>query len=510
MYLHVTKGPGKGKVIAIPTDRPITLGRTLGDVCIADRKISRQHVRFWYKAGQWFMQDLDSSNGTYLNGRLLDAVAAIEAGDVATLGRSALSFGEVTSLAGEPAADEPAQHHLPARRSAAAMPVRQHDREVAAAEGGQIALSPPQPIAWPAAPRRRWPAVVAWTFILALLGANVAVFVQTRQRIDRLDMALVQLGASQARDRAHRLDALQAEVRAVQAMQGMEAAAVTETLDAQLARQREELAGFTQRLEHQQAEAEQAHEAATAEAWTKLTEAVHQLQPERDDDRLAELVAEVRALRAERERDSAQARNTGPAARDAVAAAGGVNEHEAAEQLGIDTLFLVDLSVALRSVVPLVDDELRYVAGQLPPGERCRVVVLQSFRTVVLPNQSAATIANGISLTKSLTELAEQTQVHDAVQLPAALRLAMRDEPARIYLLADAWRHGDPRSRQEAALLEQMRRLNDERQTQIHAIQFFGQGVDDALKRMAREYGGSYTAVPGMRGRRLDEPVQLR
>lgn len=509
MYIHVTSGPGKGKVVAIPTDRPITLGRSHGDVCIADRRISKQHARFWYDAGRWLMEDLDSTNGTHLNGRLIDAATPVEVGDVATLGRSALTFGEVTSPADEHADEE---HHLPARRHAAGLAVRQHGSVAEREDGGRIVGTAPHPVDRVGAPRRHWPAVVGLMLILALLGANVAVFVQTSRQIDRLDAAIVQLGRSEASDRAHRLGALQAEVRAIQARQGVDAAAVAEVLDARLARQREALAGFTQRLEQQQAEAERELEAATVEAWTKLTEAVHQLKPERDDDTLAELVTEVRALRAERERarGAEAAREAVKAAGERAVAAEDASKHEAAERLGVDTLFLIDLTSALRSVTPLVDDELRYAAGQLPPGERCRVVVLQSFRTVAMPNQSAASIVDGASLTARLTELADLAEVHEAVQLPAALRLAMRDEPARIYLVSDAWRHGDPRARQEAALLEQMRRLDEARQTQIHTIQFFGQGADDALKRMAREYGGSYTAVPGTHGSRPDEQARLR
>jgi signal transduction histidine kinase len=65
VMLHFIAGPSAGKSIAIKEST--TIGRALESVIpVADRRMSRTHVRIFSKDKLWWIEDLDSSNGTWL------------------------------------------------------------------------------------------------------------------------------------------------------------------------------------------------------------------------------------------------------------------------------------------------------------------------------------------------------------------------------------------------------------------------------------------------------------
>ncbi len=82
----------------------------------ADDVVSAVHARVWRETdGSWWLEDLGSTNGTWLNGRRLTGAARLATGDRFTLGRRGPALkvtipGELASTRVEPAADagEPA------------------------------------------------------------------------------------------------------------------------------------------------------------------------------------------------------------------------------------------------------------------------------------------------------------------------------------------------------------------------------------------------------------------
>jgi hypothetical protein len=59
-----------------------TLGRTApNSIVIPDPAVSARHCRLSVRKGQWFIEDLGSANGTYLNGKRLAAGEALTDGD---------------------------------------------------------------------------------------------------------------------------------------------------------------------------------------------------------------------------------------------------------------------------------------------------------------------------------------------------------------------------------------------------------------------------------------------
>lgn len=57
----------------------------------ADAQVSRQHARLDYQAGQWLITDLNSTNGTYVNGQIVRE-RVLRAGDEIQLGNTVLRF----------------------------------------------------------------------------------------------------------------------------------------------------------------------------------------------------------------------------------------------------------------------------------------------------------------------------------------------------------------------------------------------------------------------------------
>jgi len=66
--LLVTEGPMKG--MSFPIQKPqILIGRTEGDIVISDSKISRKHCVVEVHGRAALLVDLDSGNGTFVNGK---------------------------------------------------------------------------------------------------------------------------------------------------------------------------------------------------------------------------------------------------------------------------------------------------------------------------------------------------------------------------------------------------------------------------------------------------------
>ena len=69
------------------------LGRTIGnDVIIPDGTVSRHHARLTFRNGQWTVEDLGSSNGTWVNGVRVKRPTPLMHGDELRLGDDIMAF----------------------------------------------------------------------------------------------------------------------------------------------------------------------------------------------------------------------------------------------------------------------------------------------------------------------------------------------------------------------------------------------------------------------------------
>jgi pSer/pThr/pTyr-binding forkhead associated (FHA) protein len=81
------KGPDAGQEHSLIADT-VTLGRDpLADVVINDPEVSRQHARLIRRGDDYFIQDLGSTNGTFLDGqRLAGELVPVAPGQVISVG----------------------------------------------------------------------------------------------------------------------------------------------------------------------------------------------------------------------------------------------------------------------------------------------------------------------------------------------------------------------------------------------------------------------------------------
>lgn len=79
-----------------------TIGRNQNsDLILAEKTVSAEHARLSYHHGNWWVEDLHSRNGTFLNQELLTTPAVITTGDELRLGQVILRI-DIGGYAGEP------------------------------------------------------------------------------------------------------------------------------------------------------------------------------------------------------------------------------------------------------------------------------------------------------------------------------------------------------------------------------------------------------------------------
>ncbi|MGD0610382.1 MAG: FHA domain-containing protein [Anaerolineales bacterium] len=86
--LTILYGPDQGKVTQL-SEEDLVIGRVEpAGLIISFREISRQHAKVSYKGGSFILEDLGSSNGTYLNGERLESPKTLTDKDEIRLGSS--------------------------------------------------------------------------------------------------------------------------------------------------------------------------------------------------------------------------------------------------------------------------------------------------------------------------------------------------------------------------------------------------------------------------------------
>lgn len=94
----VLEGVDKGRVFRdLPV--PVTIGREEGNVLrLNDERISRYHAKIQVEDGDVIVTDLDSTNGTRVNGATVQ-IRRLRAGDQVSVGRSMLLYGSMDEIA---------------------------------------------------------------------------------------------------------------------------------------------------------------------------------------------------------------------------------------------------------------------------------------------------------------------------------------------------------------------------------------------------------------------------
>src|SRR5262245_294321 len=98
LTFRVLEGADRGRVYECEST-PITLGREDGNsIQLNDERISRFHAKIQEDQAKLILTDLDSTNGTKVNGEDI-SIRILRVGDVITVGRSSLLFGSREDIA---------------------------------------------------------------------------------------------------------------------------------------------------------------------------------------------------------------------------------------------------------------------------------------------------------------------------------------------------------------------------------------------------------------------------
>lgn len=87
LTLVITAGPAELVGVRVPLDAAVRIGRASDlELVIADDFVSTHHARIAPAPGGPVLEDLDSTNGTLLNGRRVTSPAPLAAGDEIEIG----------------------------------------------------------------------------------------------------------------------------------------------------------------------------------------------------------------------------------------------------------------------------------------------------------------------------------------------------------------------------------------------------------------------------------------
>lgn len=106
MEIRFVSGPHEGRSVSVDANSEFIFGRH-GNVPLVDSRASRRHARLFWQNGEWVVEDLNSSNGTYVNQRRIAKPASLAEGDKISIGRSTIVVEQLNAPIGRDAAAPP-------------------------------------------------------------------------------------------------------------------------------------------------------------------------------------------------------------------------------------------------------------------------------------------------------------------------------------------------------------------------------------------------------------------
>ena len=102
LILNVIQGPDKGRRFDLPDTEPQLIGRSSESLPLTDTTISRRHAELTPDDGKWLINDLNSANGTYVNGKRISKPVLLRAGDQIRTGSTLFVFGRISNVTMKP------------------------------------------------------------------------------------------------------------------------------------------------------------------------------------------------------------------------------------------------------------------------------------------------------------------------------------------------------------------------------------------------------------------------
>ncbi len=157
--LIMRSGPTPGAAFPLEGDQ-MTIGRDpVNEITINDAEVSRRHARLTFQGGKYVLEDLGSTNGTFVNGQRLAGPRVLKPGEVVSFGEQIVLVFEAVNL--DPGATMVSQR--PAAVQAAPRPVPPPPVQYA----GSVPASPVAPAPVAARSNMTW-IIIAGVILLSI------------------------------------------------------------------------------------------------------------------------------------------------------------------------------------------------------------------------------------------------------------------------------------------------------------------------------------------------------
>ena len=448
---------GKTAVVPLPHDRPLVIGRK-GRLRIDDRQISRQHVRVVHRDDAWYVEDLGSRNGTYINQVRVIRTERVQPGDTIRIGNTSM----VVRQAAPQGVGAPPTVIAQRRPHPIAIP------DHASNGGTSLALSSADGnLSGGDAASRRWGPIVLVATSLALLISilfNAISHARTmsalrslesaaQRRAEQRDLDLITALRSDLRkpptgltDLTATLDRAAQRVdeatRASEARDSRQISELQRTTSEELAEIRQTLDGLSKRLEASPPPAP----ALAAVVQGKIDAEMAAAQPG------AGLLPVVKS----------------PVEHTITA------KHERAPEV----VFVIDASRGLAGALQQALAQVRLARTELAPDQRSCVLVARASGVVEIADDDSSVVP------------AELDAEHPADQPPVtrALAAALRLNPRTLHVFTD--HPGDGAGR-----LREFLKSGAAGATPVNVTHFYTREYREDLKALARDHGGIYAFV---------------
>lgn len=143
--ITMRSGPVTGKSFPLEKEET-TVGRDLAnEIAISDPEVSRRHARFLLRDDNVFVEDLGSTNGTFLNGERIASPQQLRKGDVITFGESVVVVFEKVTQDADATVVTPHVEHTPEPEVPLASPQPTYEPEPYRSFEERVAYPQPAP-----------------------------------------------------------------------------------------------------------------------------------------------------------------------------------------------------------------------------------------------------------------------------------------------------------------------------------------------------------------------------
>ena len=111
--LTMRSGPNPGTVYALEGEQ-LSIGRdSSNEIPVNDAEVSRRHARLTFQGGKFVLDDMGSTNGTFVNGQRLTGPRVLKSGEVISLGEQIVFVYEAVDS--DPGATVVSPRNVPAQ-----------------------------------------------------------------------------------------------------------------------------------------------------------------------------------------------------------------------------------------------------------------------------------------------------------------------------------------------------------------------------------------------------------